>query len=151
LLQGTPTPPPGAAVKPVVAAGGQDKAAGGAKTGTADKTGDAVNPAVPPTAPEAKPAMPVTPPNVAGKPKNVIWQIGEGKDATVILSRAPNGDVRFLNGFMTVVPMVFGSALCMILFSLLTPPPSRATIDKYFSKAQGAAAPGVSAPLAGKV
>jgi hypothetical protein len=33
---------------------------------------------------------------------------------------------------MTVVPMVFGSALCMIIFSLLTRPPSRATMEKYF-------------------
>lgn len=143
LLQGTPTPPPAAAAKPVVAAEGQDKTAGVAKTDNADnkdKTGDTV-----------KLAAPVTPPNVAGKPKNVIWQIGEGKDATVILSRAPNGDVRFLNGFMTVVPMVFGSALCMILFSLLTRPPSRATIDKYFSRTQAVAAPGLSTAVAGKV
>ena len=70
----------------------------------------------------------------AGKPKNVIWQIGKGKDAIQVVSLAPNGDVRFL-GFMTVVPMVFGSALCMILFSLLTRPPSDKTIEKYFLKA----------------
>ena len=50
-----------------------------------------------------------------------------------MLSLAPNGDVRFL-GFMTVVPMVFGSALCMILFSLLTRPPGKKTIEKYFPK-----------------
>ncbi len=37
---------------------------------------------------------------------------------------------------MTVVPMVFGSALCMIIFSLLTRPPGQATIDKYFSKTE---------------
>ena len=69
---------------------------------------------------------------------DIIWQVG----GHVILSRAPaTGDVRFWNsstnpagGFMTVVPMVFGSALCMIIFSLLTRPPSRATIDKYFSQ-----------------
>ena len=36
-------------------------------------------------------------------------------------------------GFLPVVPMVLGSAAVMVLFSLLTPPPSRATIDKYFS------------------
>jgi hypothetical protein len=35
---------------------------------------------------------------------------------------------------MTVVPMVFGSALCMIAGSLVTRPPSQATIDKYFPK-----------------
>ena len=69
---------------------------------------------------------------------DIIWQIGD----QVILSRSPaTGDVRFWNsttnpagGFMSVVPMVFGSALCMIIFSLLTKPPSRETIDKYFKK-----------------
>ena len=69
---------------------------------------------------------------------DIIWKVGEH----VVLSRAPaTGDVRFWNdspnpagGYMTVVPMVFGSALCMIIFSLLTPPPSRATIDKYFPR-----------------
>lgn len=35
-------------------------------------------------------------------------------------------------GFLPVVPMVIGSALCMIVFSLITPPPSQATINKYF-------------------
>src|SRR5258708_5857577 len=35
-------------------------------------------------------------------------------------------------GFLPVVPMVFGSALLVILVSLLTSPPSQATIDKYF-------------------
>lgn len=37
-------------------------------------------------------------------------------------------------GFLPVFPMVIGSALLMFLVSLLTPPPSKATIDKYFSK-----------------
>jgi hypothetical protein len=39
-----------------------------------------------------------------------------------------------MNNYMTVVPMVVGSALFMILFSLLTPPPSRQTIDRYFGR-----------------
>jgi SSS family solute:Na+ symporter len=64
---------------------------------------------------------------------DVIWQIGQGKDAIKVLFLNPRGDVSFWNGFMTVVPMVFGSAFCMIAGSLLTRPPSRATIDKYFS------------------
>ena len=34
---------------------------------------------------------------------------------------------------MTVFPMVVGSALCMLLGSLLTRPPSKATLDRYFS------------------
>jgi len=37
-------------------------------------------------------------------------------------------------GFLPVFPMVVGSALLMLLVSLVTPPPSKATIDKYFSK-----------------
>jgi Na+/proline symporter len=83
-------------------------------------------------APGAK-VVPAAP--AAGKPKeDIIWQIGRGADAIKVLSRAPNGDVRFLNGYMTVFPMVLGSILCVILFSLATPPPSQATIAKYFSK-----------------
>ena len=35
-------------------------------------------------------------------------------------------------GFLPVVPMVLGSAACMIVVSLLTPPPSAETIAKYF-------------------
>ncbi len=37
-------------------------------------------------------------------------------------------------GYLPVVPMIFGSALWMILFSLLTRPPRKETIDKYFPK-----------------
>ncbi len=35
-------------------------------------------------------------------------------------------------GFLPVVPMVIGSLILMILVSLLTPPPSKETVDKYF-------------------
>jgi SSS family solute:Na+ symporter len=42
-------------------------------------------------------------------------------------------------GFLPVVPMVLGSAVCMIVFSLLTKPPTQATIDKYFNTAKSAA------------
>jgi hypothetical protein len=42
-------------------------------------------------------------------------------------------------GFLPVVPMVFGSAACMVLFSLLTRPPSAQTIQKYFQTTQSAA------------
>jgi Na+/proline symporter len=35
-------------------------------------------------------------------------------------------------GFLPVVPMVLGSAVCMIIVSLLTTPPSAETIAKYF-------------------
>lgn len=68
------------------------------------------------------------------KPGEVVWGIGQGKDAIKILFLTQRGDVSFWNGFMTVVPMVFGSALCMIFGSLLTRPPSQATIEKYFQK-----------------
>jgi len=66
------------------------------------------------------------------KAGDIIWHLGQGKDMIKILFLNPRGDVSFWNGYMTVVPMVFGSALCMILGSLLTRPPSQATIDKYF-------------------
>jgi SSS family solute:Na+ symporter len=69
----------------------------------------------------------------AHKPGDVIWQIGQGKEAIkVLFLTTPAGDVSVWNGYMTVVPMVIGSAICMILFSLLTRPPSGATIEKYF-------------------
>jgi len=38
---------------------------------------------------------------------------------------------------MTVVPMVVGSALCVIIGSLVTAPPSRETIEKYFGAQTG--------------
>jgi len=68
------------------------------------------------------------------KPGDIVWQIGQGKEALKVLFLTPRGDVSFWNGFMTVVPMVFGSALCTIFGSLLTKPPGRATIEKYFSQ-----------------
>jgi len=37
-----------------------------------------------------------------------------------------------LHGFLPVVPMVFGSAVLMVLVSLVTRPPGSATIEKYF-------------------
>ena len=74
------------------------------------------------------------------QPGDIIWQIGQGKDAIKVLFLNPRGDVSFWNGFMTVVPMVFGSAACMIIGSLLTPPPSRNTIEKYFPPAESNAA-----------
>jgi hypothetical protein len=37
--------------------------------------------------------------------------------------------------------MVLGSAVCMIVFSLLSRPPSRQTIEKYFGSPQAAELP----------
>jgi SSS family solute:Na+ symporter len=62
------------------------------------------------------------------KPGDVLWQIGEIK----VFFLNPQGDVTFWNGFMTVVPMVIGSSICVVLFSLLSRPPSQATIARYF-------------------
>jgi Na+/proline symporter len=62
------------------------------------------------------------------KPGDVLWQLGANK----VFFINPRGDVSFWNGFMTVVPMVFGSAICVVLFSLFSRPPSQATIDRYF-------------------
>jgi SSS family solute:Na+ symporter len=75
-------------------------------------------------------------------PGDVIWQIGQGKTALKLLFINARGDVSFWNGFMTVVPMVFGSAFCMIAGSLLTKPPSPATLDKYFPRAESQRASG---------
>jgi Na+/proline symporter len=38
-----------------------------------------------------------------------------------------------VHGYLPVLPMCLGSALWMIIVSLLTPPPKRATIERYFS------------------
>jgi SSS family solute:Na+ symporter len=63
------------------------------------------------------------------KPGDVIWHIGAEK----ILFLTPKGDVSFW-GYMTVVPMVFGSVLAMVIFSLLSKPPSQNTLEKYFAR-----------------
>jgi SSS family solute:Na+ symporter len=44
-------------------------------------------------------------------------------------------------GYLPVVPMVLGSAVCMIVFSLLSRPPSRQTIEKYFGSTPAAESP----------
>jgi SSS family solute:Na+ symporter len=44
-------------------------------------------------------------------------------------------------GFLPVVPMVLGSAVCMLLGSLFSTPPSQATIDKYFLRPSQSAEP----------
>ena len=120
-LQGSPQkpPPPPVAAKPAT----NTLAAVAVPTNTTTNI----------TATNAPAAKPASVPPAATKPKeDIIWQVGEGMDAVKILSRAPNGDVRFMNNYMTVVPMVFGSAVLMVLFSLLTKPPTDATIKKYF-------------------
>lgn len=92
-------------------------------------------PVRPPAAPKPD-ASAVTKQTPPAKPKeDIIWKIGEGPDAIKILSRSPaTGEVRFMNNYLTVVPMVIGSAFFMVLFSLLTRPPSPQTIDRYFGR-----------------
>jgi hypothetical protein len=57
-------------------------------------------------------------------------------------------------GFLPVVPMVLGSAACMVAVSLLTAPPSAETIAKYFpqrmseSSGRGAKAEAAFEPFA---
>lgn len=51
-------------------------------------------------------------------------------------------------GFLPVVPMVLGSALVMWLVSILTPPPSPATIKKYFGESRDNAEMPLGAKLA---
>ena len=148
FLQGKPAAPATATVKPPVVQT-QDQVAATAIAATNIKTNDVPKLATNALA-EAKPVIANPVAGAAAKPKlDIIWKLGEGNAATVILARAPNGDVRFLNGYMTVVPMVFGSALCMIIFSLLTRPPSRATIEKYFFQPKATASSSTSTP-AGK-
>ena len=72
---------------------------------------------------------------ISHKANDVLWQLGEGKEAIKVFFLNPRGDVSFWNGYMTVVPMVAGSAICMILFSLITRPPGPATVTKYFEPA----------------
>jgi Na+/proline symporter len=79
-------------------------------------------------------------PYVAHAPPFVPYTIwGIGSHAILTLS-APAGKL-FVCGFMPVVPMVLGSALCVILFSLLTPAPSAATLERYFPHAEREFAP----------
>src|SRR5262249_51640854 len=83
------------------------------------------------------------------KAGDILWQLGQGADAVKVLFLNPRGDVTFWNGFMTVVPMVFGSAFLMVLVSLVTRPPSQSTIEKYFSKTTRKIEPGVEAVSSG--
>lgn len=60
--------------------------------------------------------------------QNVVGLTLWGADAIV---RTPSGTSVF--GFLPVVPMVLGSAMLMVVVSLLTRPPSEGTLRRYFS------------------
>jgi solute:Na+ symporter, SSS family len=64
-----------------------------------------------------------------------IWGVGGCK----VLSLNPIGSLN-VGPFLPVVPMVIGSAVWMVVVSLVTKPPSRATIIKYFMEPAGAEA-----------
>jgi SSS family solute:Na+ symporter len=69
-------------------------------------------------------ARPSRPPAGPPKPVQIYPALGD------LFLRGPTTVTVY--GFLPVLPMVVGSALLMVLVSLLTPPPSRATLDKYF-------------------
>src|SRR5262249_37032781 len=71
-------------------------------------------------------------PGPTGQPQSGSERLaGRARPESSAKAAKPPTDVRFL-GFMTVFPMVVGSALCMLLGSLLTRPPSKATLERYF-------------------
>ena len=62
----------------------------------------------------------------SGQPSVQIWPaLGD-------LAQRSSTNV-LVHGYLPVLPMCLGSALWMIIVSLLTPPPKRATIERYFS------------------
>jgi hypothetical protein len=108
-----------------IIAGSTPAAGGGPSAGSGSTYGDGGAPGGP--AGESKAAA-GAPPAGAGEGKAAGGAPGAGG------ARKPppfNPDLRFM-GLMMVVPMVFGSGLLMLIVSLLTPAPSKATIDKYF-------------------
>jgi SSS family solute:Na+ symporter len=67
-------------------------------------------------------------PKTAAGPATPIWSVGDYP----ILLRDFSRIAFTKQGYLIVLPMFFGSALLMCLVSLLTPPPSRETIARYF-------------------
>ena len=75
----------------------------------------------------ARPATPPRPPKPA-PPVRIYPALGD------LFLRGPTNVTIY--GFLPVMPMVLCSALLMVLVSLITPPPSRATLEKYFPPRQ---------------
>lgn len=67
------------------------------------------------------------PPPAPGTPPIPIWTVG----GIAVLERVPPG-LSVLGGYLPVVPLVLLATLALIGVSLLTRPPSRETIDRYF-------------------
>jgi Na+(H+)/acetate symporter ActP len=59
----------------------------------------------------------------------------------------PAGKLTLGAGFTPVVPMTLGAALLVWIVSLITPPPTRATIEKYFPQSPESAAPPLASPV----
>ena len=78
------------------------------------------------------------------KPEEVIIN-GMTMFGHKFLALSPGGGKLFIFGFLPVVFMVLGSAVCVIVGSLLTAPPSEGTIRKYFGgKTVGMAQPTIA-------
>ena len=139
---------PGAGA-PSLPGGLQAGAPGGKPGGTPQVTGDGPTPA-PSMIPVAqggspegmRPAGPGAGPGAGGPGAGGPGGPGGKKKPPTAVRIFPQLGDLFLRGpvnvtifgFLPVFPMVVGSALLMLLVSLITPPPSKATIDKYFSK-----------------
>lgn len=80
-------------------------------------------------------ARPTTPP----KPAVIFPALGD------MLQRSPTNVLVY--GYLPVMPITLISALLMWIVSLLTPPPSRRTLDKYFPPKEGQPSPGEPEPV----
>ena len=63
-----------------------------------------------------------------------------------LVSVNATGGLSFL-GFTSVVPMTLGAAILVVVVSLITPPPSQRTIDRYFGYAGQASPRSIPAPV----
>lgn len=66
------------------------------------------------------------------KPDPPVIILGSKERPLLYITPKRAGSNLSVMGYMPVVPMVLGSALFMILFSMITRPPGLATINKYF-------------------
>ena len=64
-----------------------------------------------------------------------FWNWNQAEPLVDLFLRSPGNVLVF--GYLPVVPMVLGSAFCMVAVSLVTKAPTRATLEKYFSTEDG--------------
>ena len=67
-----------------------------------------------------------------------FWNWNQAEPLVDLFLRSPGNVLVF--GYLPVVPMVLGSAFCMVAVSLVTKAPTRATLEKYFSTKEGSRA-----------